>query len=136
MTDEPLEVWMIFQVIATAEDATVESLEDHIDQLREESAVSYLDAEFDDVQEVDQPHPEVERGYSQVCEVEMDVRSFSELVELVINYGPTSVDVKAPDRVAMDIGEVRDSLNAVAQMMHQFLQSGAGGMMISRPQDE
>ncbi|MDY6762050.1 MAG: hypothetical protein SVY41_03300, partial [Candidatus Nanohaloarchaea archaeon] len=81
------------------------------------------------------PSPDMEEGYSQVAEVEMEVDSFSELVEMVINYGPTSVDVKSPDTVEMELRELRDSLNAVAQIMHQFLQTGAGGMMVSRPRE-
>lgn len=136
MTSEPLDVWMVFQVVATSEDAATESLEDHVQKLEGEDGVKSIEVEMDDIQEVDKPHPQVEKGYSRVCEVDMEVANFSDLVEIVINYGPTSVDVKAPDEISMDIGEIRDSLNNVAQMMHQFLQAGAGGMMISRPQED
>ncbi len=130
--DEPLEVWMVFHVIAATEDAAVASLSDHIDQIRGESTVRTLDATMEDVEHVDQPHPDLDEGFSQVCEVDMEVDSFADLVNIVLNYGPTSVDIKAPDRVTMDMAEARDALNSMAQMMHQFLQSGAGGMMISR----
>lgn len=136
MTDQPLDVWMVFQVVAATEDAAVESLQEHVDGLETEDSVTEMDVSMEDVQEVDNPHPQLDKGYSQVCEVDMSVKTFSDLVEIVINYGPTSVDVKGPDRVAMDIGEVRNACNSVAQMMHQFLQAGAGGMMISRSQDE
>lgn len=131
--NEPLEVWMVFDVVAATEEAAKESLEDHLDKLESERSVSTFTADRDEVREVEQPAEGLDTGYSQVAEVEMEVDSFSELVEMVINYGPTSVDVHAPDRVEMDLAEVRDALNAVAQIMHQFLQSGAGGMMVSRP---
>ncbi|MDY6768920.1 MAG: hypothetical protein SVW02_02320 [Candidatus Nanohaloarchaea archaeon] len=132
---QPLEVWMVFDVIADDEEAAKESLQDHLDNLEAERSVSSFTAEVDEVSEVEQPSPGVDQGYSQVAEIEMEVSSFAELVELVINYGPTSVDVHAPERVEMDLREVRDALNAVAQIMHQFLQSGAGGMMVSRPSE-
>ncbi|MDY6769598.1 MAG: hypothetical protein SVU88_01360, partial [Candidatus Nanohaloarchaea archaeon] len=110
-------------------------LQDHLDKLEGERSVSSFAADVDEVSEVEQPSPDLDTGYSQVAEVEMDVDSFAELVEIVINYGPTSVDVTAPEHVEMDLREVRDALNAVAQIMHQFLQSGAGGMMVSRPSE-
>ncbi len=132
---DPLEVWMVFDVVASSEEAAQESLDNHLEQLENESSVSSFTADVDEVSRVEQPSPDMDEGYSQVAEVDMDVDSFSELVEMVINYGPTSVDVKAPERVEMDLREVRDALNAVAQIMHQFLQSGPGGMMVSRPSE-
>ncbi|MFB6076769.1 MAG: hypothetical protein ABEK12_01410 [Candidatus Nanohaloarchaea archaeon] len=122
----PLEVWMVFHVVAATEEAAAESLQDHVDQLEDEGSVTEFSVEMEEVEAVDNPHPQLEEGYSKVA-------GFSDLVELVVNYGPTSVDVTAPEHVEMDVGEIRDALNSVAQMMHQFLQSGAGGMMISRP---
>lgn len=133
--NDPLEVWMVFDVVAADEEAAEQSLQDHLDELENERAVSAFAAEVDEVSRVEQPSPDMEEGYSQVAEVEMEVDSFSELVEMVINYGPTSVDVKSPDTVEMELRELRDSLNAVAQIMHQFLQTGAGGMMVSRPRE-
>lgn len=132
--DEQLDVWMVFHVIAATEEAATASLDEHVEQLEAEPAVVSMATEMDEVSEVEQPHPQLEKGYSRVCEADMSVKSFASLVELVINYGPTSVEVTSPDEVTMDIGELRNALNAVAQMMHQFLQSGAGGMMISSPQ--
>lgn len=135
MAQEPLDVWMVFQVVAATQDAADESLDDHIEKLENERGVKNIDAVMDEVQEVDKPHPELEKGYSKVCEVDMEVENFSDLVNIVVNYGPTSVDVKGPDNISMDLAEVRESLNTVAQMMHSFLQAGAGGMMISRPKE-
>lgn len=133
---EPIDVWMVFHVVAATEDAAEESLDDHIEQLEGERGVISMSAEMEDAQKVDDPHPQLDEGFSKVCEVELSVKAFSDLIDIVINYGPTSVDVKGPDSREMPIGEMRDSLNSVAQMMHQFLQAGAGGMMISRPGDE
>lgn len=136
MSTEPLNVWMIFQVVAATEDAAVSALEEHVEKLESERGVLDMETEMDDVQEVDKPHPQIEKGYSRICEVELEVERFSDLVDIVINYGPTSVDVKAPEQVSMEIGEVRDALNSVAQMMHNFLQAGVGGTIISRSQEE
>ncbi|MDY6769408.1 MAG: hypothetical protein SVU88_00380, partial [Candidatus Nanohaloarchaea archaeon] len=104
---ELLEVWMVFDVVAAEEEAAEESLQDHLRQLENERAVSAFAADVDEVREVEQPSPDLDEGYSQVAEVEMEVDGFAELVEMVINYGPTSVDVKAPERVEMELREVR-----------------------------
>jgi hypothetical protein len=136
MASESLDIWMVFQVVAATEDAARDALDEHIEKLETENGVGEMTVDMDDIQAVDKPHPELEKGYSQVCEVDMSVANFSDVISIVINYGPTSIDVKGPESVSMDIGEVRESLNSVAQMMHQFLQAGAGGMMISRPKEE
>jgi len=121
---------MVFDVVAATEEAANASLQDHIDNLATETPVSDMETEMEEARKVEQPHPELDEGYSQLCEVECTVNGFAALVDIIINYGPTSVDITAPEQVTMEMGEVRDALNEVAQMMHQFLQSGAGGMMI------
>ncbi|MCJ7478592.1 MAG: hypothetical protein MUP63_00245 [Candidatus Nanohaloarchaeota archaeon QJJ-7] len=133
--EEYLEVWMVFDVMASSEEAARESLENHLEKLEDEKSVKSFSAEVDEITRLENPSPDLDEGYSQVAEVEMEINSFSELVDMVINYGPTSVDVKSPERVDMDLSEIRNSLNSVAQIMHQFLQSGPGGMMVSRPNE-
>lgn len=130
---QPLDIWMVFHVVAGSEEAADASLDDHLEKLEGEPSVTDFDATVEETEEVDNPHEGLEKGYSKVAEVELTVTGFDRVVDLVINYGPTSVDVQAPEEMEMDIGEVRNALNSVAQMMHQFLQSGAGGMMVSRP---
>ncbi|MDY6778871.1 MAG: hypothetical protein SVU32_09470 [Candidatus Nanohaloarchaea archaeon] len=130
--EEPIDLWMVFEVVAAQEDAAVESLENHVEKLGSLDQVDITSKEFDDVKAVENPHPSIDEGYSLVSEVECTVDSFPALVEIVMNYGPTMIEVKGPDRIELELGEAQDALNMVAEMMHKFQQAGVGGMMISR----
>lgn len=137
MTDDTgIQTWMVFEVLAGQRDTAEESLADHIEKLDDLETVTVESTDFDDIKEVDDPHPSLETGYSQVCEVECTVDEFSSLIEIVMNYGPTMIDVLGPDEITLDLPQAQESLNLVAEMMQKFLQAGAGGMMISRPEEE
>lgn len=130
-----IQVWMVFDVVALSEEAASESVENHIEKLKSENKVYNVEAEVDEVREVEKPNQDIEKGYSQVAEVEMEVDGFEKLVNMVINYGPTSVDIQGPDRYEVGLAEMRESLNSVAQILQQFLNTGPGGMMVSRPNE-
>lgn len=137
MTDSTgIQTWMVFEVLAGQRDTAEESLASHIEKLEELDAVSIDSKDFDELKEVDDPHPSLETGYSQVCEVECTVDEFSSLIEIVMNYGPTMIDILGPDEITLDLTEAQESMNLVAEMMQKFLQAGAGGMMISSPEDQ
>lgn len=127
-----IETWMVFEVLAKQEDAAVDSLEQHVEKIRDEEGVTVTSAEFEEVEEVENPHPSIDVGYSQIVEVEAEAEDFPTLIQIVMNFGPTMIEVKGPDELTMDLAETQESLNLVAEMMQKFLQSGAGGMMISR----
>lgn len=127
-----IETWMVFEVLAKKEDAAVDSLKQHVQKIRDEEGVNVTSAEFEEVEEVENPHPSIDVGYSQIVEVEAEADDFPTLIQIVMNFGPTMIEVKGPDEITLDLAETQESLNLVAEMMQKFLQSGAGGMMISR----
>ncbi len=106
------------------------SLQEHVDKLEKER-INVVKKEFDDIQEIEKPKEGIEKGYSQIAEIECEVPSFPLAVNLVINYGPTMVDILEPNKIEMSLGEAQDSLNTVAGMMQRFVEAGAGGVVIA-----
>ncbi len=134
--EDGIEAWMVFEVLAGDEDTAVQSLEEHVEKLGSLDTVEVTETDFDEVQETDNPHPALQKGYSQVCEVRCRVDDFASLIKLVLNYGPTMIEVEGPEGIELDLQEMQESLNLVAEMMHKFLKAGAGGMMISGAEEE
>lgn len=130
-----LKVWMIFEVLAATKEAAQESLKDHAEKLSEEN-VEITNEEFETVQEVEKPHPEIETGYSKVYELEMIVQGLPELIEIIISYGPTMVDVIEPEEVTLGLSDLQNSINSVTQLIHNYAQSGMGGIVISSADDQ
>lgn len=131
-----IETWMVFEVLAGGEETAEESLSDHIESIRELDGVEITEEDFEDVEEVEDPHPSLDKGYSQICEVECTVESFPQLIKLVMNYGPTMIEINGPESIELGLREAQDSLNLVSEMMQKFLKAGAGGMMISNENEE
>lgn len=127
---------MVFEAVGPEKTDVEDSLQDHVDSLEEEEDVEVAQVEMDEAEEVKNPHPGLEEGYSSVCEVRLDVEKFSKSVELVINYGPTYVQMEEPDMYEIDLKEGQEMLQSVANTMHQYAQMGAGGVLISRATED
>ncbi len=123
-------VWALFEILATDKTLAEKSLKDHIKSLKDEKTVSFTKETFEEVQEIDKPHPKVEKGYSQICEIEFVVNGFSSLINITLNYGPTMIEILEPKKIEINLGELQDGVNSVAGMMHKFLESGLGGLVI------
>ncbi len=131
-----VKLWMVFEALAPDREGLEESMDDHLEKLESEKGVEVVESEMDEVSKVQDPHPSLEEGFSQVCEVRTEIDSFSKAVELVINYGPTYVQLEGPDNYDMGLAEGQETLQNVANTMHQYAQMGAGGILISRASED
>lgn len=127
-----LVLWMVFEALSPRKEDVVESLKDHVEMLEEEEKVEVMETDFDDVDEMENPHPDLDKGYSQVVETRIKVDGFDKAVQIAISYGPTYIQLEEPDRFEIDLKEGQNALQEVVNTMHQYAQSGAGGIMISR----
>ena len=130
-----LTLWMVFEAVAEDEES-VKALDDHVEALESEEGVEIVESEKDEVSEIKNPHPGLEKGYSQVSELRVEIESFAKAMEVVINYGPTYVQMEGPDRYEIDLREGQEALQNVANTVHQYAQSGLGGVLVSRANEE
>lgn len=131
-----LEVWMVFEAVGVKKSGVEDSIENHIEGLESEEGVEIKEIEKDEATELENPHESLEKGYSQVVELKADFDDFQKVVETVINYGPTYVQMEGPDNYEMGLRESQDVLQSVANTMHQYAQMGAGGVLISKSSEE
>jgi hypothetical protein len=130
-----LVIWMVFEAVTPKEEG-LKSLKDHIEKLEEEPDCEVLETEYDEASEIENPHPGLDKGYSQVCETRVEIEGFDKAIEIMISYGPTYIQLEEPDKLEIDLAEGQNALQNVVDTMHQYAQSGAGGVMISRATDE
>ncbi|WEL19264.1 hypothetical protein [Candidatus Nanohalococcus occultus] len=131
-----IKLWMVFEAVAPNKQGVENSLQDHIEMLSGDDGVQIKEKTFDEISEMENPHPGLEKGFSQVCEIRTEIDDFSKVIQTVINYGPTYVQIEGPDEINMDLKDAQESLQQVVDTMHQYANSGAGGMLISRASDE
>jgi len=124
-----LRAWFAFEVLAGNEKKAKETLEELIDKLDKNGRVKLYKKDFSEVNKVDKPMQGVEVGYSMACDVELIANRFEDLVQVVIEFGPSASELLEPNRLNLDIAEAQSVLNNIALMMHRFAQAGIGGIV-------
>lgn len=127
---------MVFEAVGATEEGVEDSMRTHVENLESDKGVEILEKDEDETVEMENPHPSLETGYSKVIELEVGFENFSTALATVVNYGPTYVQFIEPENFNMGIKEAQESLQKVADTMHQYAQKGAGGVVVSRETDE
>lgn len=127
---------MVFEAVGPSREDVEDSLEDHIEKMESEDELKITEANVEEIEKVENPHPGLEEGFSQVAEVRADAETYTRAVKTVINYGPTYVQIEGPDNFDMDLPDMQESLQEVANTVHQYAQMGVGGVLISNPEEE
>lgn len=123
---------MVFEAVGKEKKAVEDSLSDHVESLKTENGVEIEEVEKDTAEEMQDPHEGLDKGFSQVLEMRARFEDFKRATEIVLNYGPTYVQVEEPDVYDMKLKESQQTLQKVATTMHQYAQMGAGGVLISK----
>ena len=129
-------VWLMFEVIAVKEDVSKKALNSLLDKLDTDNRVKLYKKQFGDILKVEKPLEGVKEGCSLTCEVELVSRKFDDLAQVIIEYGPSAIEILEPRNFKMDAGEAQLILNTISQTMHQFAAAGAGGIVFIREQGE
>ena len=127
---------MVFETVGPTRDDVEDSLDDHLEKMESEDELELKEANVEEIDKVENPHPGLEEGFSQVAEVRADADSFTRAVQTVINYGPTYVQIEGPDNFNMELPDMQDSLQEVANTVHQYAQMGLGGVLVSKPEEQ
>ncbi len=131
-----IELWMVFEAVAATEDGVEDSLEEHLDKLRSESGVEIVESNIDEVSKVENPHPDIDEGFSKVAETRLSVSGFDKAISLTFNYGPTYVQMEGPEKYEMGLKEGQESLQNVANVIHRYAEMGLGGVLVSKSREE
>jgi len=126
-----LKVWVAIEALAVKKEVVEEALKNHITRIKNERHIKITKEDFKEALEVEKPIKKIEKAFSQVVEMEFEIDSFRNLVNFIIIYGPSALEIIEPDHLKIEIGEAQDILNSIASIMHQYASMGAGGMVIS-----
>lgn len=127
-----VKLWMVFEAVAATKDGVKGSLEEHLEKLSNEPEVEIIERNIDDAEKVENPHPDLEEGYSQVAETVVKASSFEEAIAITVNYGPTYIQMEEPDTYELSLKEGQESLQDVADIMRRYAEMGLGGMLVSK----
>ncbi len=130
-----IKAWLVFEVQASTKEIAEQSLKKHINSITtDEKRVFVTEENFTATEKIDAPERIKKQGvevlFSQVAEIIIFVREFEGLVNIVINYAPSVVEVIAPEKIILSMRDAQGALASVADMMHKYAQAGIGGMLL------
>lgn len=127
-----IKAWMMIECLAINSDAAKSALENHIKKMGNEKKIIIYKQDFKKMQELEKPlrGKNIEKAYSLVVEIELVSENFETLVFLVMNYGPSALEILEPEKLAMNANEAQGILNSVSDMVHRFAAVGAGGVVV------
>ncbi len=131
LKDGWIKSWMMIEVLATNREATESALKKHVEKMEKENKTLIIKKDFQKIEEVENPLPNIEKGYSQVVELEVLTETFDKLMFLTMNYGPSAIEILEPSNINIDMGEAQGILNSIAAMIHKFAAAGIGGVVIN-----
>ncbi len=125
-------IWLMFEVLGVKEDVAKKALDSLLNKLDTDERVKVYKKQFGDVLKVEKPLEGVNEGFSLTCEVELVSKKLDYLTQVVIEYGPSAIEVVEPKNFKMDSREAQLILNTISQTIHQFAAAGVGGIVFIR----
>jgi predicted AlkP superfamily phosphohydrolase/phosphomutase len=129
--EEWFDVWFAIEALAVSKDVVENSLKNHIEKLKQVREAFVYETKFDEARYVEKPMKDVAEGYAQIVEVKLFVKNLNMLLNIVMTYGPSAIEILGPNKKEIDIGEVQNITNTVAAIVHQFAAAGVGGIVIT-----
>ena len=123
--------WSMIEVMATTKELTETSLKNHLKKLKKEKGIHIYKETFETAEKVKSPFKNIKEAYSQVVEIEFITENFKNLIDFVILYGPSTIEILEPKKIETDIGDAQEILNRLSTLLHNLAAAGIGGMLIS-----
>jgi hypothetical protein len=127
-----LRAWLAFTALAVNEDVTRAALSELIDKVDADERTKVYKKEFSTLEKREKPLKGIEVGWSGTAEIELVTKDLDSLVQIVMQYGPSAVELLEPSKLTVKAGEAQNILNTVSAMMHHFAEAGLGGIIFVR----
>ena len=119
------------EVLAIDKDVAESSLHKHVKNLAKEEGVFVYEKAFSEATKVEKPMPNVDEAYSKIVSLRLFVKNLSTLMQVVMLYGPSSIEILGPPKREISLGEIQHVANNLASIVHQFAAAGVGGIVIT-----
>jgi len=131
-----MRVWAGFEAMAVKAETATSGLADLLDKLDKDERVKVYKKEIFEVQKVESPVKSFNEAFSQGAKVEFVVKNIDNLIDVVIEYGPSGLEILEPREIKLNTAEAQAVVNSVAAMMHRYAAAGLGGAILVRAKGE
>ncbi len=129
--EEWIEAWFSVEALAVSKDIVETSVKSLIDSLSEFPGVFVYEHKMHDAVLVKEPMKDIPEAYSQIAEIKLFAKDLITMINISAVFGPSSVEIISPKKKVVEMGEIQNTCNALAALVHQFAAAGVGGIVIS-----
>ena len=130
LKDGWIKSWMMIEALAVNKQAVDSALKKHIEKMEKEDKSIIIKKDFKEIKPGESPFQDVKEVFSGVVELEILTETFDRLFYMVVNYGPSSVEILEPEKIVIDMGEAQGVLNSMADIIHKFAAATMRGMLV------
>ncbi|MFH0956267.1 MAG: hypothetical protein V1813_00230 [Candidatus Aenigmatarchaeota archaeon] len=130
MKDGWIRAWVAIEVLAVTEEAAEGSLKKHVAEMEKEQDSIIYKKDFKKSEKAENPFRKGSPAFSKVVEIELIARRFEDLVYLILNYAPSSVEILEPATIKVEMGEAQGILNSLAELVHNFVSATKGAVTL------
>jgi hypothetical protein len=123
-----------FEVMGASPGIVEAALKDHIARMARAPDTYIYERDFGSIVKASNPPAGLKEAHSQIAKARLFAKDFYTLLNIIMVYGPSSVEILSPPKRDLKIDEMQNIANVVAGLMHEFAAKGAGGVLISSPQ--
>ncbi len=118
--------WVMIEALAVSEDVAKDAIKNLVEKMEKEKGVMIFDKDLKGVKRVEDVNPKIKSAFSQVIEMSMLTPNYDKLVYMIMNYGPSAVEILEPKEIRMDQGEAQGILNSISTLIHRFAATRGG----------
>ena len=126
-----IEAWLAIEALAIDRKVVESSLRNHIEKLSRVKEAFIYEKRFSEIKKVENPVKNIKEGFSQIVELKLFIKDLFSLINIVMVYGPSSVEIIGPKNKEIKIEEIQRIANVLAGIVHQFASAGIGGIVIT-----
>lgn len=131
LKDKWLKAWFAIEVFAVNKETAEAAMREHVKNMCKSREIMVLERKFDEISEREYPvKGESKKGYSQTAEITFICKTFTDLLNMVMLYGPSAIEVLEPNAKEITIDELQNIANILSGVLHQFAAAGIGGLVI------
>ena len=121
---------MSFEVVATSPVVAEQALKKHIEKLSSLPRIEVSNVSYGGAREV-KFSDKIPKAYSVVATCRVRAPSFYDFLNIIMVYGPSSIEILEPESLELGIAEMQNIANVVAGLVHKFAEAGIGGLVIN-----
>ncbi|MFA4820445.1 MAG: hypothetical protein WC613_05835 [Candidatus Aenigmatarchaeota archaeon] len=125
------DVWTSIEALAVEKHIVESALKKHIEKMKKIKEILVYEEDYAEALKVENPMKNVKEGYSQIVRIKFMAKDLMTLINVVMVYGPSSIEIMSPDKKELSISEAQNIVNGLAGVVHQFAAAGVGGIVIT-----